>query len=261
VAGPQLGGGDGDLRFVLADPAGQPPVACPPRGSGCDRRTRKSRRWTRRCAGEHVLGGAALPARHRLGLDQLLFPRREQFLDHDADPVEHYRQQIRYGQLQDGDMLPSGREIAAGFGVSLATAAKVAAGLQAIGLVTPRPGAGTVMTASRPPADRARGGPLLITLATRTPSRPGDKARVVEAAMVAARQDVAAQLGIELPAQVVRRQQVSTRDGVIAAMLTSWFPQPVVKGIPELLSRARLTKRSPATSPPGRQIAPIRSGP
>ena len=35
--------------------------------------------------------------------------------------IEHYRQQIRDGRLQDGDMLPSGREIAAEFGVSLAT--------------------------------------------------------------------------------------------------------------------------------------------
>ena len=163
--------------------------------------------------------------------------------------IEHYRQQIRDGQLQDGDMLPSGREIAAEFGVSLATAAKVATGLQALGLVTPRPGAGTVVTASRPPADRARGGPLLITLATRTPSRPGDKARVVEAGMVGARQDVAAHLGIELPAQVVRRQQVSTRDGVIAAVLTSWFPQPLAKGVPELLSRSRLTEEIPGYQP------------
>jgi len=128
--------------------------------------------------------------------------------------IEHYRQQIRDGRLQDGDMLPSGREIAAEFGVSLATAAKVATGLQALGLVTPRPGAGTVVTAPRPPADRARGGPLLITLATRTPSRPGDKTRVLEASSVAAPQDVAGQLGIELPAQVVRRRQVVTRDGV-----------------------------------------------
>src|SRR6266436_2959100 len=68
--------------------------------------------------------------------------------------IEHFRQEIRSGRLQDGDMLPSGREIAAQFGVSLATAAKVATGLQALGLVTPRPGAGTMVTAPRPPADR-----------------------------------------------------------------------------------------------------------
>ena len=98
--------------------------------------------------------------------------------------IEHFRQEIRSGRLQDGDMLPSGREIAQQFGVSLATAAKVATGLQALGLVTPRPGAGTMVTAPRPPADRARGGPLLITLATRTPARPGDKARVLDAGLV-----------------------------------------------------------------------------
>src|ERR1019366_3557688 len=97
--------------------------------------------------------------------------------------IEHYRQEIREGRLTDGDMLPSGREIAKQFGVSLATAAKVAGGLQSIGLVTPRPGAGTMVTASRPPADRARGGPLLITLASRSPARPGDHARVLEAAL------------------------------------------------------------------------------
>src|SRR5579863_6034467 len=111
--------------------------------------------------------------------------------------VEHYRREIREGRLKDGDMLPSGREIAQQFGVSLATAAKVATGLQALGLVTPRPGAGTVVTAPRPRADRARGGPLVITLATRSPARPGDKARVLDAGLVPAPQHVAAQLGVD----------------------------------------------------------------
>jgi DNA-binding GntR family transcriptional regulator len=156
--------------------------------------------------------------------------------------IEHYRRQIRDGQLKDGDMLPSGREIAAEFGVSLATAAKVATGLQALGLVTPRPGAGTVVTAPRPVADRVRGGPLLITLAARTPARPGDKARVVEAGIVDAPQDVAAQFGAERPARVVRRRQVSIRDGATAAVLTSWFPERLADSVPELLSRARLTE-------------------
>jgi DNA-binding GntR family transcriptional regulator len=155
--------------------------------------------------------------------------------------IEHYRQEIREGRLKDGDMLPSGREIAAQFGVSLATAAKVATGLQALGLVTPRPGAGTVVTASRPPADRARGGPLLITLASRTPARPGDQARVLEAGMAGAPQPVAAQLGVEPFTQVVRRRQVTVRDGATAATLTSWFPASLAEAVPELLGRARLS--------------------
>src|SRR5229473_7044914 len=126
--------------------------------------------------------------------------------------IEHYRHEIREGRLQDGDMLPSGREIAGQFDVSLATAAKVASGLQSLGLVTPRPGAGTVVTAQRPPADRAQGGPLLITLASRSPARPGDKARVLEAGLVAAPQTVAVQLGAEPLAEVIRRRQATIRD-------------------------------------------------
>jgi GntR family transcriptional regulator len=156
--------------------------------------------------------------------------------------IEHYRQEIRTGRLQDGDMLPSGREIAHQFGVSLATAAKVATGLQALGLVTPRPGAGTMITAPRPPSDRARGGPLLITLAARTPARPGDKARVLEAGTVQASQMVAGQLGVEPMTQVIRRRQATVRDGETVAVLTSWFPAALAEGVPDLLRKTRLAE-------------------
>jgi len=138
--------------------------------------------------------------------------------------IEHYRRQIAAGQLRDGDMLPSGREIAAEFGVSVATAAKVATGLQALGLVTPRPGAGTVVTAPRPPADRAQGGPIIITLAARGPARAGDDARILEAGLVQAPRDIAGQLGTGPLAQVIRRRQATIKDGATAAVLTSWFP-------------------------------------
>src|ERR1017187_8341102 len=163
--------------------------------------------------------------------------------------IEHYRQEIREGRLTDGDMLPSGREIAKQFGVSLATAAKVAGGLQSIGLVTPRPGAGTMVTASRPPADRARGGPLLITLATRSPVRPGDQARVLEAGVVQAPQNVAVQLGAEPLAEGIRRRQVTVRDGATVAVLTSWFPASLAETVPDLLRNARLTEQAGGYEP------------
>jgi DNA-binding GntR family transcriptional regulator len=164
-------------------------------------------------------------------------------LDRDApyaQIIEHFRREIAAGRLADGDMLPSGREIAAQFGVSLATAAKVASGLQTLGLVVARPGAGTVVTAPRPPADRATGGPLVIGLATRGPVAAGEGSRVVEAGLVSAPQPVAAQLGIELPAEVVRRRQVTVRDGVTAAMLTSWFPARLAEAAPALLESGPL---------------------
>lgn len=163
--------------------------------------------------------------------------------------IEHYRREIGAGRLKDGDMLPSGREIAAEFGVSLATAAKVATGLQALGLVTPRPGAGTMVTARRPPADRVRGGPLLITLASRSPMHLGDKSRILEARLVQAPQNVAAQLGTEPTAQVVCRRQATIRDSATAALLTSWFPAALAETIPDLLSKTRLTEDVKGYSP------------
>jgi DNA-binding GntR family transcriptional regulator len=163
--------------------------------------------------------------------------------------IEHYRREIGAGRLKDGDMLPSARDIAAQFGVSIATAAKVATGLQTLGLVSPRPGAGTMVTAPRPPADRVRGGPLLITLATRTPIHPGDKPRVLEAELVQAPQNIAAQLGTDPAAQVVRRRQATIRDGTPAALLTSWFPGALAKTIPDLLTKTRLTEELEGYNP------------
>jgi len=152
--------------------------------------------------------------------------------------IEHYRKLIASGQLRDGDMLPSGREIAAEFGVSIATAAKVATGLQALGLVTPRPGAGTVVTAPRPPADRAQGGPIVITLADRGPARAGHNAHVLEAGLVQAPQAVARQLGAGPLAQVIRRRQAAVRDGATAAVLTSWYPASLAETCPALLDNS-----------------------
>lgn len=149
--------------------------------------------------------------------------------------IEHYRRLIAAGELRDGDMLPSAREIAAEFGVSIATAAKVATGLQTLGLVSARPGAGTVVTAPRPQADRVQGGPVVIALAARGPAQAGTDPAVLEAGMAEAPREVAAQLGLAPLDQVIRRRQASMRDGVTAAVLTSWHPASLARSCPGLL--------------------------
>jgi DNA-binding GntR family transcriptional regulator len=153
--------------------------------------------------------------------------------------IEHYRRLIAAGNLRDGDMLPSAREIAAEFAVSIATAAKVATGLQALGLVTARPGAGTVVTAPRPQADRVHGGPIVITLAARGPAQAGNDAAVLEAGIAEAPREVAAQLGLAPRAEVVMRRQATMRHGVTAAVLTSWHPAPLAESCPALLDSGK----------------------
>jgi GntR family transcriptional regulator len=165
--------------------------------------------------------------------------------------IEHYRRQIAADKLKDGDILPSGREIASEFGVSIATAVKVATGLQALGLVTPRPGAGTMVTAPRPPADRAQGGPIVITLAARGPMRAGTESRILEAGIIQAPPGVASQLGASPVDQVIRRRQATTKDGVTAALLTSWFPVALADTCPALLETGLPDDEIPGYSPPG----------
>jgi GntR family transcriptional regulator len=71
--------------------------------------------------------------------------------------------------------------------------------------------------------------------------RPGDQARVLDAEVVQAPQTVAARLGAEPLAQVIRRRQATIRDGATVALLTSWFPASLAEVVPELLGRARVT--------------------
>ncbi len=170
--------------------------------------------------------------------------------------IEHYRRLIAAGKLRDGDMLPSGREIAKHFDVSIATAAKVATGLQALGLVTPRPGAGTVVTAPHPPADRAQGGPVLISLAGRAPDQAGAESKVIDAAITSAPGHVAAELSLEPLDEVVRRRQVTVKDGVTAAVLTSWYPAALAGTLPgtDLPGTDLPGTDLPGTDPPGDQV-------
>lgn len=163
--------------------------------------------------------------------------------------IDHYRQEIRADRLKYGDVIPSNQEIAAQFGVSLATAAKVAGGLQALGLVTPRPGGGLVICAGEPPADKVTGGPFLVTLAVSGPLRPDDTARVLGAELVQAPTHVAEELGVAPLAPVIRRRQVTVRDGATAAMLTSWYPEFMAQAVPALLGGTPFRSNAPGYQP------------
>jgi DNA-binding GntR family transcriptional regulator len=48
---------------------------------------------------------------------------------------------------------------------------------------------------------------------------------------------------------VVRRRQVTVRDGATAAQLTSWFPGALARTIPDLVSKAQLAEEVEGYSP------------
>lgn len=63
--------------------------------------------------------------------------------------AEHYRTQIRSGQLKEGDMLPTNRAIAKDWNVSTATALRATNTLKGEGLIVTRPAKPPVVAAPR----------------------------------------------------------------------------------------------------------------
>jgi DNA-binding GntR family transcriptional regulator len=167
--------------------------------------------------------------------------------------IERYRQDIAAGRLNDGDPLPSARELAAGYGIALATAAKVGEGLRALGLATTVPGVGSFV-AVKPGALDDPAVPLTRDLldvgrqivATRPAAAAGADAAV---GVGPAPRRIARQLGLPARARVIRRAEVTIRDGQAHASSTRWFPAGLAEAAPQLLSGEPLPATLPGLRP------------
>ncbi|WP_031186669.1 GntR family transcriptional regulator, partial [Streptomyces sp. NRRL S-1896] len=106
--------------------------------------------------------------------------------------VQHFRKQIVEGELQDGDRLPSVRQIAEEWNLAHATASKVLATLRGDGLAESQQGVGTVVRARvhRSAADRA-----LRMLSTGKIYAPNEYAVITAAGLAVAPSHIAEALG------------------------------------------------------------------
>jgi DNA-binding GntR family transcriptional regulator len=153
--------------------------------------------------------------------------------------VQHIRQQIRSGELRDGDTIPSVRQLARDWDVAAPTASKAVATLRAEGWVRGVPGSGTVVcagsTTHSPGGERAR--------ATRTTGRiyqPGEHAVITSAELTAAPAHVADALGVEEGAPVIRRQRVTCRDDTPISASVTWLDGALAEAGPRLLNTERI---------------------
>lgn len=159
--------------------------------------------------------------------------------------TEHYRNLIRRGELQDGDRIPSTRQLVEQWGVAHATAARVLSTLRAEGLVTTTPGGGggtivNVQDLGYAPRDRM--------LAVRQWGRiypPGEHARIVSAELVDAPEHVAEAVGIDPGSPVIRRHRVTYRDQTPVSASTSWFVGALAEVAPDLLRTERIKPGTP----------------
>lgn len=168
--------------------------------------------------------------------------------------IEQYRQEILAGRLEEGDALPSARQLSAEHGIGLNTAVKVIEGLRALGLADTVVGVGSFVTV-KPGALTGPAAPVTRDLlrqkrevvATRVATVEGSAQ--VTAALVAAPRRVTSELGLPPRSRAVRRIQVTRRGGRVQATSTSWFPASLADIIPQLLSQEPLPPSLPGFRP------------
>ncbi|MEU4250853.1 GntR family transcriptional regulator [Amycolatopsis sp. NPDC026612] len=155
------------------------------------------------------------------------------------------RDDILSGRLQEGDAVPSAREIARTWTVAMATATKVLATLRSQGLVRPVRGVGTVVD---------RGG-LHRTARDRTTAvartgriyPPGHYAVIRSAGLEPVPERAAAALGLEEGAPAIRRRRTTYGpDSRPLSTSTSWFDGALSAKAPALLVAERIVEGTAA---------------
>ena len=153
--------------------------------------------------------------------------------------VEHLRRQIRSGQLRDGELVPSTRQLAREWHVSAPTAAKALTTLRSEGYVRGVPGTGTVVCAGTmvhyPAQDR-----LGAVARTGRIYPPTEHAVIKSAELVRSPAAVADALGLDAGAEVIRRHRVTYRDEEPVSASTTWLRGSLATAAPRLLSTERI---------------------
>jgi len=153
--------------------------------------------------------------------------------------VEHYRKQIRSGELRDGDMIPSVRQIARDWQVAAPTAGKAVATLRSEGLVEGRPGVGTIVIAGS--TTHHPGGERLRSARSTGRIYPPDEHAVIRSAeLVTAPPRVADALGLAPGSAVIRRHRVTYRGDMVISASVTWLDGALAQAAPRLLAAERI---------------------
>lgn len=147
------------------------------------------------------------------------------------------RAEIEAGRLRAGELLPSDAELARRFQVSKPTVTKARAMLVALGLVTSRAGAASIVRESAP----AEPPPSRRSPRTRPVFPDGHRTTVLSARVVPAPPEVAPALALADGASVIQRRRiVHAQDETPLAISTTYFPGNLAADCPALLETRRI---------------------
>jgi DNA-binding GntR family transcriptional regulator len=146
------------------------------------------------------------------------------------------RTRISSGELQAGDFVPSVRSLMRDYGVAIATAQRALSTLRAEGYIKPERGVGSIVTtedergrATNPRVDNFR--------FTGKISPTGSYAKILEASLTTASEQVADALGLKTGAPVIGRVRTTYRsDDKPASASTSYYRGYLAEKAPLLLS-------------------------
>ncbi|MFI7068509.1 GntR family transcriptional regulator [Kribbella sp. NPDC050124] len=165
-------------------------------------------------------------------------------LERPAPPYQQIANEIRKrisnGDLQAGDMVPSVRSLMRDYGVAIATAQKALSTLRAEGYIKPERGVGSIVTTEE---ERGRAANDRVDKARRTGKvyPTGQYAKITDAALGKASEQIADALGVEVGSPVIRRVRTTFQaDGKPVSASTSYFRGDLAERAPLLLSPERI---------------------
>lgn len=151
------------------------------------------------------------------------------------------RDSIHAGQLKPGEHVPSVRSIVRDYKVAIATAQRALTLLRSEGYIEPQPGRGNAVT--HPSTwGHATSDHLVRTRKIGRVYPEGQYARIIEAVVEPANDDLAAGLGLQSGAEVIRRVRVQYSDDHPIATSTSWFDGALISVAPRLLQPERIVE-------------------
>lgn len=156
--------------------------------------------------------------------------------------VRYIRDRITSGELKDGDTIPSARQIAREWDVSLATATKALTTLRTSGLVRGVKGVGTVVHTEGQTHQSARDRTVSINRTGKI-YPPGHYAKIRSSKLVPATKRAADALAINEGAPAIRRQRTTYReDHSPISTSVSWYSGELAAVAPSLLTTDRIVQ-------------------
>jgi len=143
------------------------------------------------------------------------------------------RAQIAAGDLQEGDRLPSQREMMKRWGISMQTASKVIGAMKTEGLAVPSIGRDTIVAPGAAARIAAAAQGTARAPATLPPA-PGAEVTAATAGKAAAPGPVAEILGIPAGRRALRRTETREEGGQPASITVSWYPPGIADRAPRL---------------------------